>query len=846
MIKYRLTFLLLSFFFGNVFPSLAQQDVRLPGVVVEQNSRIRTGKTHYLEGAFVLATGAAATRSDATGKFTLVFADKPPGDLVRIQVKKHGYVVVNDRELENAAVLNRRQPLKVVLCSEETLRQNQVAYYRIAENVALREMQQQLQRLQQDVDTRQEIIAELETQLNRKISDEKQLMAVLEEVQAVQQLRGEAIADRLLLVNLDDAGETYIRAHQAFMKGNLDRALSILDSVDNAAALGQLDLALSEDKAALNKLSERIQQQEEQKQQLLQQVLLKARLLSLKARFREAEEQYLLALKHDPGNVDILWELAQFNTHLNRFSKALERCDQALALPCSDRQRAGLLNIKAVVLMKQNKGPQAEPVMQEALQLQLELLKTDSVFYLPHLAMLLENMGNLYYQQRALKKAQAHYEQAIFIWHDLVPHNPEGAYAHAASALGALALVYRDYGQPAQADTLFRQSLFLLRQLAAGQPGKYDADLATTLGNLGLLYSDWADAATADAWLRESGAIWQSLAEANPLAYQPELARNLQNRGRLYVMNHQWPLADSCLGEAMAMYAELEAAQPDTYRPLIANTLNLKGVLLEQTGKPRDAMRIYEEVVRMREQLAQANPQAYEPELWTSYMNVLVLLKNRMLATGDTSLRSEGKKVWQQLKERMDAHPDIAAGEGELISNIRKDVGYFENFFANADSEYLLREAAVVAANFYEDKAGRSANPDERYRIQQLAVDTLRAAFGKLNGDSTLALRLGQALGGLAAYALHAGNFEKAESLLREALQLAPAESWLYIPLASSLVFQGKGDEARAIYTQWKTELYYGTTTFKEIFLRDLQQLEAMGFSHPEVEEARAFLLKGE
>ncbi|MAT53114.1 MAG: hypothetical protein CMN32_01440 [Saprospirales bacterium] len=844
MNKNILTGLFFFFLFGNAIPSLAQQDVRLPGVVVEQNSRTRTGSTKHIEGAFVLATGASPARSDASGKFTLVFADKPAGDLVRIQVKKPGYVVVNDRELENAAVLSRRRPLKVVLCNEQTLRENQLAYYRIAEDIALRQMQDRLAQLQKDEQTRRQIIAGLEAELDRKIADEKQLMAVLEEVQMVQQLRGEAIADRLLLVNLDDAGDTYVRAHEAFLKGNISRAIAILDSVDNAAALAQLELALSEDKAALNSLSDRIAKQEKQKEQLLQQVLLKARLLSLEGRFTEAEEQYALALKYDPENVDILWELAQFQTHLNRFTKALELCEAALAKPCTDRQRAGLLNIKGVVLMKQNKSAEARTVMEEALGVQLELIKTDSVLFLPHLAMLLENLGHIYYNQRELRKAQAHYEQAIFIWRDLVAHNPEGAYAKAASTLGALALVYRDYGQPAQADTLFRQSLFLLRQLAAQQPGKYDADLATTLGNLGLLYSDWADAATADDWLRESGAIWQQLFEANPLTYQPDLARNLQNRGRLYVMNGQWALADSCLSEAMNLYAELEAQQPGAYQGLIAATLNLQGVRFEKTGKPLEAMRIYEEVIGMREKLAARNPEMYEPVLWTSYMNVLVLLKNRMLATGDTSLRSEGKKLWQELKTRMDAHPDIAAGEGELIQSIRKDVGYFEAFFANADADFLTREAALAAANFYEENAGRSGKPEERLALQQLAVDTLRAAFGKLKGDSTLSLRLGQALGGLGTYAAFAGNFEKAESSVQEALQYAPGESWLFIPLASSLVFQGKLEAAKAIYEEWMNKPYYKDDTFKNIFLRDLQQLEALGFSHPAVEEARAFLQK--
>ena len=841
MNKNIFTALLLFFSFGNAFPSLSQQAVPLPGVVVAQNSRIRTGATKYLEGALVFAAGARPAHSDSNGKFTLVFDNKPAGELLRIQVKKNGYVVVNDPELEQAALFQGQKPLKVVLCSQQVFLQNQQAYYRIAESMALRQMQDQLTRIQQDADTRSQIVAELEAQLKRKIAGEKQLMAVLEEVQKVQQMRGEALAGQLLMVNLDDAGITFLRAHKAFRKGNLNLALAILDSVDLATALNAVDQALAQDRKEGQALAEHFEKQEQQ-QQLLQEVLLKARLLSLKARFNEAEQQYLLALSHQPQSVDIRWELAQFYTHLNRFSRALEQCDAALAKTATGRQRAKLLSLKGRILVNQNKDPEAKATLEEALALHLQLIKSDSVLYLPHLALLLENLADIHYKEGNLEKARIHYEQAILIWRDLVAQLPARAYAKAASALGGLALVYRGYNQPAQADTLFRQSLFLLRQLAAEHPGRYDADLANTLENLGLLYSDWTDAATADAWLRESGSIWQTLSEANPLTYQPRLASNLLNRGRLYVMNKHWALADSCLNSALELYHFQESSQPEDYLPLIASTLNLKGVVYDKTGKPQTAMKLYAEATGILEQLAAQNPQTYEPELWSTYLNVMALLKNRMLATGDTTLRSEGIKVWQQLNARMDAHPGIAEGEGELLRKLREDVHYFEGFFANADRKFLTREAALAAANYFENQAGQSAIPADRLALQQLAVDTLRTAFGKIKEDTTLALRLGQALGGLATYAAFSGEFEKAEGVVREALLLAPGESWLYIPLATALVFQGRFEEAKSIYRNFAAKPYFNNTTFRSIFLRDLAQMQQAGFSHPDLEKAIEYL----
>jgi hypothetical protein len=47
-------------------------------------------------------SGANHTESDSSGKFTLEFPQRQAGDTVRILVKKEGYVVVNDVQLQLA------------------------------------------------------------------------------------------------------------------------------------------------------------------------------------------------------------------------------------------------------------------------------------------------------------------------------------------------------------------------------------------------------------------------------------------------------------------------------------------------------------------------------------------------------------------------------------------------------------------------------------------------------------------------------------------------------------------------------------------------------------------------
>ena len=130
--------------------SFAQQDVFLPGVVVEQNSAFRDGQVNYLRNARVTSDKSAPQLSDADGKFTLVFADQPSGNVVSISASKKRYELVNTKELASAAVLDRNTPLKVVMCKVGTLHENQVTYYAIATDATQASYKKKLAQLEQE------------------------------------------------------------------------------------------------------------------------------------------------------------------------------------------------------------------------------------------------------------------------------------------------------------------------------------------------------------------------------------------------------------------------------------------------------------------------------------------------------------------------------------------------------------------------------------------------------------------------------------------------------------------------------------------------------------------------
>ena len=83
----------------------AQQDITLSGMAVEQNSRYTSGQVQVLPNVSVDAPGAIPTVTDGRGIFVLEFTDLPAGSTTNIRARKAGFVVVNGKELRNAAVL---------------------------------------------------------------------------------------------------------------------------------------------------------------------------------------------------------------------------------------------------------------------------------------------------------------------------------------------------------------------------------------------------------------------------------------------------------------------------------------------------------------------------------------------------------------------------------------------------------------------------------------------------------------------------------------------------------------------------------------------------------------------
>jgi tetratricopeptide (TPR) repeat protein len=100
--------------------------------------------------------------------------------------------------------------------------------------------------------------------------------------------------------------------------------------------------------------------------------------------------------------------------------------------------------------------------------------------------------------------------------------------------------------------------------------------------------------------------------------------------------------------------------------------------------------------------------------------------------------------------------------------------------------------------------------------------------------------------GNLARCYLLNKQYTKSDSSAHAAIEIARKNNieesqynWVYINLAPSLLFQGKFEEAKKIYLEWKDQVYPSDTdkTFRFFFLKCLDDLKQAGVTHPDVKK---------
>ena len=323
--------------------------------------------------------GANTSATDAQGRFSLEFATRQPGDMVQIVVRKTGYVVVNDFQLHLALPRDPiAEPVTLLVCKEAVREEMASRFYRLKSFEAIEaRYQEQLKELKAGGEASAAELAKLTGERDQaKASAKKD-------------------AEELARVKPMDTSELYQQAMRLFERGKMIEALQVLDD---------------------EKLQRAAEAARRQSGQVVENYLLKARILTTQFKFDEAEGIYQKAMAAVPESFRASFGFANFCQDLRRYGKARSAYERALTqakLHGDEADVAMTLNNLGLLDNAQNRMDDARKAYEEALKTYRKLAQANPDTYLPDVATTLNNLGVLHFDQNRMDDARSAYDEAL-------------------------------------------------------------------------------------------------------------------------------------------------------------------------------------------------------------------------------------------------------------------------------------------------------------------------------------------------------------------------------------------------------------------------------------------------
>jgi len=558
--------------------------IPLTGVVSVQNSKVNTGETVYVPNTQVSSQNAQPNTTDNEGKFTLRFTGVASGRQVQIAVTLYGaykdYVVVNEKELQSIT-LGRITPVSVYICRKGDLEQRQ------AEMVGLnmRKLEERMEADKKRLQKERDLLRQNNDYLTARYSEIKDSLDVIDKNIDNAFERIKEYAKNMVLENLDDKDDNYVKAYHCFSRGELDSVSYYLQDHElelKYQKILQLREDLVKEQTLAKILTESAKVKEEYSKnslsELIKEWLLLARTYNMKNNYEKTMTYYEKAIHADTLITENLFEFATYLYSIREYAKA-----EKYYLQCLERYRileqenpeeyladvAQTLNDLAILHWSFREYSKALEKLEEALDIRRKLAVEDPKNYLAGVAQTLNNLGILHWMTKEYRKAAQEYEEALEIRRDLAAENPTGYLDKVALTLMNFAILHKATDEYFKALEEYEEALEIYRDLAAENPKTFLSNLASCLDNLANLHELMKEYPKALEEYEEALEIRRTLAAENPKAYLVSVAETLRNLADLYKNTGNFSKSLEKLEEALEIYRQFAAENPKAYSSIV-------------------------------------------------------------------------------------------------------------------------------------------------------------------------------------------------------------------------------------------------------------------------------------
>ncbi|MGE0084631.1 MAG: tetratricopeptide repeat protein [Desulfococcaceae bacterium] len=439
----------------------------------------------------------------------------------------------------------------------------------------------------------------------------------------------------------------------------------------------------------------------------------------------------------------------------------------------------------AVYLEKQNKELKALPLYEKALFL-AEKRKNEG-----NIATVLNNLGNLYWNKNNYMSAEKAYSRALDIYENLSEANPSKYLLYMARAQNNFGLLYQSENDYRSAEKAYSRALDIYENLSKSNSDTYMPDIAMIQNNMGLFYATKNEYASAEKVFQRALDIYEKISKTNPDKYLPALAEIQNNLGFLYNYKNDYASAEKAYQHALKIFEKLSESNPDRYDPYVAGTQNNLGRLFLYKNEWVTAEKKFLYSLEIFEKLSKINPDTYLPDVAMTLANFAIFHKEMLTKEPTEFHKEKGLEYAKRVMEIAVKFPHVPR-----VQEYRKG--------AEEVKQYL-----------------------ETVSIEELQTRKQAAEYGSLSWKY-----------------LFDRQFAKAGEAAQKGIALDPSQEWIKTNLASSFLFTGQWDKAKAIYLELKDkkDQHDETKTYRDVFLEDLNALEKAGITHPDMAKVREML----
>ncbi|MBL7793166.1 MAG: hypothetical protein JNK77_12630 [Saprospiraceae bacterium] len=862
---------------------IAQKQTQLQGYVVERNSG---GKR--LANVSIDAPKAQPTRSGGSGEFILVFSGVEIGEPVSLTVEKTGYEVVNKKDIEDL-IPNRKTPLKIILSPLGAIDRDRAQYYEINMEALKKGLRERIAVLEAAGKQKDELLRELSRQMNKQITDKDEAIGLLQEQFERQKAKARELSELFATQNLDDLSETYRQAFSFYQQGEIEKAVSFLESANIPGRLEALNYNEKQYNKVIATYQDSVRINDSLRQDEIDKLVLLARLQYQSLEFEKADSSYRLAIFYSRNKHSIVTEYSEFLYKEGRFTEAFEQISASIhsATSLTDTLTAWFFQ-----------------GLYAAVNNQYEVIDSQAI--------------KLSYLLAPLKKTNpCQYGLLSFYSHAMAAFSSNSALSNQAA--DELAVIYR------QIDTIY-----------CGDITEDERSTIKALISILLNVYHSEDPVLSSFYINE---LTQMKIADNKflifvqITHQNQMAKN-------YLSEGDWTNLDATLTNIDRLYSQADTTVKrmmkmpiaEIYIDIGSQLLNqqffdlsklyyTKGLALLRQLNPNDPLerRVYLSIVLIYNNLA------YMHTLPTNQNMDEVRENSKKARFHSTELRKKGfltadnhwENMWYYNNNLMVAewisqdfdkaltHIIAASAYSDSLAQSHVDqiaiqiqrnsdfINVFFNFVNQPNGDRFLAPArqfiqkAVHQLISYpiadtiklyhlpyytrmqlyfdhftpqcrnylnllyeiwnmENQVFQQPNSPANYQMEKNIIAQIDKALFVKKDDPFLNYMKAQNLGSLAWAAILNSQFAEAEQSAKKALELAPGETWIYSNLAAAFLLQDQYDAARQVYAQYADQPadMLNTRQMRALFLADLDYFEQKGINHKDFKKIKALLEK--